>query len=83
MNDPVLQMVGDLVADIESDLEESRSLVTNAVVVAAFIDPEDGARWLRIIRDGDTRQWEIRGMLAEVLSDLDAFDVVDALTEED
>lgn len=81
MNDPVLASVGDLLADIQDDLEESPSIVNRAVIVCETID-SDGDRWLRIIRDHNVKTWEVRGMLEEVLADLNAYDVVGVMEEE-
>lgn len=80
MNDPVLGKVSELVSDIEDELGEAASVVTRAVVVCEFID-SDGDRCLRIIRDRFLKSWEMRGLLAEVLSDMEAFDVVVALED--
>lgn len=77
-NDPVLEFVGDMIADIETQMEESRTVVNRAVVVAECMD-EDGDRWLRVVRSRDTKHWEARGMLSEVLVDLSNFDLVDML----
>jgi hypothetical protein len=75
MNDPVLVVVGGLLAEIAGDLDEPAAMVNNAVIVADFIDA-DGEHWLRIIRNQDSRAWMIRGMLHEVLADMDAHEVV-------
>lgn len=78
MNDPVLETVDKLRADIEADLDEDATITTKALVVAEFVEA-DGSRNLHIIRDGQIKNWEIRGMLLEVIADLDAFDIVDVL----
>lgn len=78
VNDPVLKVVGDLVSEIEDQLGEGPSYVSRAVIVCEQIDA-DGDRFLRIIRDRNLKNWEVRGMLTEVLSDMDACDVVDVL----
>lgn len=80
MNDPVLEHVGDMIADIEGSFEEDRSIVNRAVVVAECMDL-DGERWLRVVRSRDTKHWETRGMLNEVLTDLTNFDLVDMLNQ--
>lgn len=81
MNDPVLQAVGDLLAGIQTELGEARSMVSRAVIVCETIE-SDGDRQLHIIHDGNLHTWEIRGMIAEVLADQDAYDVVSLLGEE-
>lgn len=78
MNDPVLEMVDKLRADIETELDEDATITTKALVVAEFVEA-DGSRNLHIIRDGQIKNWELRGMLHEVIADLDAFDIVDVL----
>lgn len=80
MNDPVLEHVGDMIADIEGSFEEDRSIVNRAVVVVECMDL-DGERWLRVVRARDVRSWEARGMLEEVLTDMSNFDLVDMLNQ--
>lgn len=82
MNDPVLETVDQLRAEIESELGDEATVTTKALVVAEFIEA-DGSRNLHIIRDGHIKNWEIRGMLHEVIADLDAFDIVDVLADGD
>lgn len=81
MNDPVLRAVGDLLADIREDLDEGPAMVIRAVIVCETIDA-DGDRWLRIVRDGNLKSWECRGMLEEVLSDMNAYDVVSVMEDD-
>ena len=75
MNDPVLGAVDSLRADIDPTYT---SFTTKALIVAEFMNDE-GGRGLHIIRDEGLQNWEIRGMLAEVLADMDAYDIVDVL----
>ncbi|MDF1596963.1 MAG: hypothetical protein P1T08_12865 [Acidimicrobiia bacterium] len=78
MNDPVLEAVDKLCADIEADIGDAATVTTRALIVAEFLDA-DGSRRLYIIRDRQIRNWDIRGMLLEVIADLDAFDIVNIL----
>lgn len=80
MNDPVLETVDNLRADIEAELGDDATVTTKALVVAEFMEA-DGSRRLHIIRDGQIKNWEIRGLLHEVIADLDAFDIVDVLSD--
>lgn len=81
-NDPVLEAAGDLAAEIHEDLDLGPGRVMKAVMVADVMD-EQGERRLVVMRDNEIRDWEVRGMLNEVVSDLSAFAVVDFLEEED
>lgn len=80
--DIVIQKVSELVEDAENELGFARGMVTKAVVVAHVVD-QSGDRHLHIIRDTDIKDWEIKGMFAEVLSDLQAFALMDVLDEGD
>jgi len=82
MNDPVLEAVDKLRAEIAAESGDAASVTTRALIVAEFMEA-DGARRLHIIRDERIQNWDIRGMLHEVIADLDAFDIVGVLAEED
>lgn len=81
MNDPVLSAVGDLLGDIQADMGEEPVLVNRAVIVCETLD-SDGERRLRMIYDGNLKTWEVRGLVGEVMSDLNAYDVVWAMEGE-
>lgn len=82
MNDPVLVAVGDLMAQIRAEVGEAPGIVNRAVIVCETID-EDGDRRLGIVWDGNLKSWECRGMLEEVLADMNAYDVVSVIDEDD
>lgn len=82
MNDPVLEKAGELLADVAGQLDEPPAIVTNAVLLVEYVDV-DGDKWLRTFRNTDIKTWEMRGMLSAVLSDMDAFDVVWALEDDE
>lgn len=82
MNDPVLEKISELLIDVTSSLDEPPAIVTHAVVLVEYIDLQ-GEKWLRTLRNSDIKSWEMRGMLSAVLSDMDAYDVVSVLEEED
>lgn len=78
MDDPTLFYVSQLM----NELGEEKVLTTKAVVAAEYVD-EDGQRWLRMAISADVKNWEIRGMLSEILSDIDAYDVREAVWDEE
>lgn len=81
-DDPVLEAADGLLTEAAADLEAGPVRAMKAVTLVEAME-EDGSRRLWIIRDQDIANWEIRGMMHEMLSDLSAFDLVDILDPED
>ena len=80
MTDKVLDHASNLMADLNEGKPGS-FITTKAVFAVEYLD-EDGERWLRYVGSSDVRNWEIRGMMSEILSDMDAYEVRYVLEED-